>query len=151
MGCAANEMAAFGLLVVACTTVTIFIGFFVLYIIMTRNKIKSDEKKETKKEPTVEERKVLIHKRIMDNQWKEISARLGRLESESGLHSDVWRLSSEFPSNCMGRISLADGGATRYDKEKLHPITLFKENRIRLEDLGFEITDDRLWAVFNEA
>lgn len=106
----------------------------------------------------VESKREMIHRRIMDNQWLLIERRLDFIEEEgddedentSGAPFEMFSSARKYGKNCTGRISLDEGHYDGSKKEKITPLKLVKENRIRLEELGFEITDDQCWAIYNE-
>ncbi len=52
------------------------------------------------------------------------------------------------PRRCLGLISLDVGDA--WDRKEPHPHPLLRVNRARLQQLGFRISDDNLWATYEE-
>ena len=97
---------------------------------------------------TIEEKRVRIHKEIEKSQWKQISRRLDYLDEAEETSS--WNPSPLNGRMCLGAISLMvyDGG---YGKNrKSIPMPLFKENRSKLEEMGFVISKDQEWAIYRE-
>ncbi len=104
-----------------------------------------DEEEEKK---CIENLRKFVYTRIRDSQWQIISKRLGILEDDFiDINESVSK--REF---CIGYISLCIEKDQYGDKEdKPIPIPLVKENRFRLEELGFEITEDNCSAIFKES
>jgi hypothetical protein len=104
------------------------------------------------------EKKVLtpevIHQRIEKAQWRLIERRMDDLTAEDRVDSTSSFLASSQSTKeccCVGVVSLAYGD--RYDSvdKKSIPIPLLKVNRQRLENLGFVISEDALWAIYRES
>lgn len=100
---------------------------------------------------TIEEKRVRIHKEIEKSQWKKISRRLDYL-GEAGIEEtslcNPSALNSE--SSCIGAISLMVHDDGYGKNQKSIPMPLFKENRSKLEEMGFVISKDHEWAIYRE-
>ena len=133
-----------------CGSILFIVGISVMKY-LSNNKVLiqvSERTKEVVKE-TIDEKRARIHKEITKSQWKTISRRLD-CQYEENVGSTQWEPSAfKSDSNCSGIISLiiSDGYG---DNRKSIPIPLFRENRTKLEEMGFVITEDGCWAIYKE-
>jgi hypothetical protein len=85
-----------------------------------------------------------LHARMQQAQRKLIDRRLGIPEKS------LWAKCGDGPIDASCGIISLDIDSGRYRNEKSVPMPLFKKNREYLENLGFVISDDQLWATFRE-
>ena len=114
-----------------------------------------DVTEEEDEETRAKRRRTRVHKIICNAQWQVVSGRLGDLETLPASYHDTNRSVGSFGSSSSnepttGRISLATTYRfTRNDEPvQVFPLDLLPENRLRLEALGFRISADNLWAVY---
>lgn len=105
-------------------------------------------------EETVETKRARVHRRIMESQWETIRKRIDYIDNEEEEEGTVsWVKSGSGSSyqgiySCTGHISL---GIERHsNSEKITPMPLLKENRLKLEELGFVVTEDQCYAIYKE-
>lgn len=90
----------------------------------------------------------MIQERVKDAQWRLIRKRLDFIDQQPSESSSLSSFSEVNSYACLGRISLCMDN--RYNGPSDVPMPLFKENKEKLFQLGFEITEDQRWAIIKE-
>lgn len=139
------------LLLIAGSLAVIFVGFMIASIwraSRTLAAMQHENEKALPQEPVKPKlTRALVQANIAADQWEILVDRLGRAIITAEDDCSSWG-SSVKPRKCVGLISLDVDNA--YNEKKLRPMPLLRSVRQQLNELGFVISDDGLWATYVE-